>query len=817
MNIKHFFAAFFIFFATLGSSIGQAGSSELSKNKNSYLLHSPSQALKLEFYSPVILRVRCVWDKEFENEYSYMLKQQEWEPIPVKVEESDGHFVFETERMTVMVDKETFQLSIYDEYGDLLSGEKNEMVSGGAYQDGSAVGATKFLAPDEHFFGFGERMDFLDRRGKRLDLNVGRGLGRPHIIGAYNVLEANYSPVPFFMSTKGYGIFFHNSYATHWDMGASKSQALRFEAEGGELDYFFMYGPDFSKILYHYTDLTGRSPLLPRFAHGLHVGTYSGGTWGHEEMTSTHYVVALAQKYREKGIPFDVLHLDSTWRMFGKNGGSGATSFEWRETFKDPESMFKSLYALDVNMVGLHVRPRFDNGNYLNLLDQAREEGYVYPEDHNQGEFVNVFDQESVDWWWKNGVMRIAEIGAMFLKTDEGSAFGRKANESNKTGPTSEQAVRLHNVFPVAYAKAPYEKFKEYNGMRGMNHTREGYAGIQRYPFIWAGDWPSEWQYFGPVIKAGINIGLSGVGYWSHNMGGFEHQADPELFIRWVQFGMFSPVAHVFGMDHPGYKEPWNYGEKAEEIFTKYDKLRYRLIPYIYSTAFQQYQTGKPIMRALVLEHQNDYNTYEIDDQYYFGDQMIVCPVLTKEAQTRTVYLPEGTWYDYWDGKPYEGKQYYNIVTPLDKLPVFVKAGAIIPMQEAVAFDNKEPFGDITLEVFPGKDAVFSLFEDDGISEKYMEGAYAQTTIETHQEAEALAIKIGTSEGEFDPGVRNYILKLHLDSIPQTVLASGKDLDMISIDSLLSGQKGWHYDEAGKVLWAVSEKVPEDVLTFQIK
>ncbi|GGF22678.1 glycoside hydrolase family 31 protein [Echinicola rosea] len=817
MNSKHFFAAFIIFLAQIGCLTAQSTTGELSKDQNTYRVSAGNKSLQLQFHSPDVFRVKTFWGEQPEEHYSYMLKQQAFDLLPVKTAKEDRAFVFETGRLTVKVDQYSLNLMVYDSQGNLLSGEDVADADGGAYQDGGTVGAVKTLQPDEHFFGFGERMDFVDRRGKEVDLNVGRGLGRPHIIGAYNVLEANYAPVPFFMSTKGYGIFFHNSYATHWDLGSKSNEHLSFEAEGGELDYFFMYGPDFSKLLYHYTGLTGRSPLLPRFAHGLQVGTYSGGTWGHEEMTSTHYVVELARKYREKGIPFDVLHLDSTWRMFGENGGSGATTFEWRETFKDPASMFDSLYAMDINMVGLHLRPRFDNGKKLDLLNQARAKGYVYPEENNPGEFVNFFDEEAVDWWWENGVMRIAEIGAMFLKTDEGSAFGRKANESDKTGPRTEEARRLHNAFPVAYAKAPYEKFKEYNGMRGMNHTREGYAGIQRYPFIWAGDWPSEWQYYGPVIKAGINIGLSGVGYWSHNMGGFEHDADPELFARWVQFGMFSPVAHVFGMDHPGYKEPWNYGDKAEEIFTQYDKLRYRLIPYIYTTAFQQYQTGKPIMRALVLEHQNDYNTYTVDDQYYFGEQMIVCPVLTKEAQTRTVYLPEGTWYDYWDGTKYKGKQYYNIVTPLEELPIFVKEGAIIPMQDEVAYDNKEAYGTITLDIFPGASSRYRLFEDDGVSEKYMDGHYAETLFQATSDEDGLEVRVGKSEGDYHPGTRSYVLKIHTDVEPKAVNLNGNDLTQLGAAAVKEGNAGWAYDAEANVLWAGGEKAADEEIRFVVQ
>ena len=171
-------------------------------------------------------------------------------------------------------------------------------------------------------------MDFLDRRGKKVNLNVGRGEGLPHIVGAYNVLNANYSPVPFFMSTEGYGIFFHNAYASTWDMGHSNPDYYTFNAAGGELDYYFIYGPTFTTILDGYTSITGKSPLLPKFALGLQVGTYSGGTWGHEENTSTAYVVNLVKKFRALEIPLDVLHLDSTWRIFGENGGKGATTFE---------------------------------------------------------------------------------------------------------------------------------------------------------------------------------------------------------------------------------------------------------------------------------------------------------------------------------------------------------------------------------------------------------------------------------------------------------------------------------------------------------
>lgn len=783
-NCKSFLFLILLFFVQ--SAIAQKGvgnyQSGFKKEGNIFHFSCSNAQVRLEFCTAAMLRVRTSWDGDFEINEPWMVVKYNWEPITIKSKEEVKQFVLETDALKVLINKVPFTIDIYSNDGQLLSSESS-IANGGGIANQETVRSNKKLFPDEHFFGFGERMDFIDQRSKKLNLNVGRGIGRPHIIGAYNVLEANYCPVPFFMSTRGYGIFLHNSFSTEWDMGASDPEKYSFGAAHGELDYYFIYGPKFPAIINQYTDLTGKAPLMPLFALGLHVGTYSGGTWGHEEKTSTDYVVKLARKFREMGIPLDVLHLDSTWRIFGKNGGKGATTFEWRETFDNPKAMFDSLYALNLNLVGVHLRPRFDNGNRLNLLDQARKLGHVYPEEGNPGEFVNFFDDKAVDWWWDNGVMQVAKLGAKFLKTDEGSAFGRKANESNKTGPTGLDAQKLHNVFPIAYAKAPYEKFQAYNGIRGMNHTREGYAGIQRYPFIFAGDWPSEWQYFAPVVKAGINIGLSGVGNWAHCMGGFEHDADPELYIRWCQFGLMSSVAHLFGMDHPGYKEPWNYGEEALPIFKKYTQLRYRLIPYLYSHSYEMYQTGMPMMRALVFDYQDDENVYSIGDQYLLGSQMMVCPVTTKDAKTRVVYLPEGIWYDFHTGKKYEGEQYVQVLTPLEDIPMLVKGGAIIPMQDVVNYIGEKPMDHLSLEIYPYEASTFILYDDDGKSLEYQKGKFALTAIKCDQKDGKVLVQIDAPKGDYKVTERSYSLNIHSEHAPKSVSVNGKKLST-----------GWSFD-----------------------
>lgn len=733
---------------------------------------------QIEVCTPSMIRVRQATANGFEADEPLMIIRYKWDEIPFTFDEKNNVYELKTSALTAKISTEPVRIAFYTPEGDLINQDESS-----AYNSEAPV-CTKQLQPGEHFFGFGERMDFIDQLGKKLTLDVGRGTASDHEQGAYNILEANYSPVPFFMSTRGYGIFLHNANPSTWDMGCSFLKNYSFGASGGELDYYFIYGPSFKDILRNYTLLTGTSPLLPRSAMGLHVGTYSGGTWGHEDITSQYYVVALAKKFRDLGIPVDILHLDSTWRIFGKINGKGGTSFEWRQPgFPDPKAMFDSLYALNYQMVGLHIRPRIDNGDIHNYLDQAKALGLTYPENGKPGDFPNFFDQKAVDWWWANCLKPLADMGCKFVKTDEGSAFGRVGNELvDKTGPQGKEIARLHNLFPIAYAKAPFLKFQENNQMRGLEHTREGFAGIQRYPFIFAGDWPSLWQYFKPVIRAGLNIGLSGVPAWAHCMGGFEQVADPELYVRWVQFGMFSPIAHLFGMEHPNYKEPWSYGAEAQEIFTKYDKLRYRLIPYLYSAYYQSYLTGTPVIQALVFNYPQDVNTYSIDDQYFFGDQMMVCPVTVKGAKSRTVYLPEGQWVDYWTGEKFDGKKNILTLTPLTKLPIYIKAGAIIPMQPDMQYFGEKPVDPVTLDIYPSGNSSGKLYEDDGKSLNYQKGEFAQTEIKCSETSQAVIVDIFPSEGRFNVADRNYTLRIHLEQKPVSVTSGETVLNNWNFD-----------------------------------
>ena len=774
-----------------GTSSLWAGSFVLKhKKKNECVWTNGERSVRLQLCSPDMVRFTKSRSLSFEENEPWMVVNYQWERVSYSLTENESDYRIKTDSLEVCLSKSDASVRIHYNRGHSVWQELSSM-----HYDGNSVYNNCRLLPDEHFFGFGERMDFFDQRGKKIYLNVERGNGPKPAVGNKDVLRANYCPVPFFMSSAGYGIFFHTAYPTTWDMGESTPDTYSFSAENGELDYYFLYG-DFYHLIDCYTSLTGKSPLMPKKAYGLHLGTYSGGTWKHEDQTSDRYPVQLAEKMRSLGIPFDLMWLDSTWRKF-KSGGNGASTFEWRETFDDPRKMFQKLEDMHV-MGGLHVRSIVDNGDSLHLLDEAREAGVLYPGAKKEG-LINFFDCKASDWWLENAVSKLADIGCRFLKTDVGSAL---TVSSDVQGEEAVKAKSDHNLFPLAYAAAPYDYYMKKSGLRGFNHTREGYAGIQRYPFIWAGDWGSEWQWFAPMIVGGLNIGLSGVGYWSHCMGGFEQYSprDTELYMRWVQFGMFSPVSILVGMDHPHYHEPWTYGDEALRNFIKYDSLRYALLPYIYSTGYEMYQTGRPMMRPLLLDSPKDYNVYSVTDQYLFGDHIMVCPVTVKGALSRFIYFPEGIWFRFGSNEGFMGKQYKSFLTPVDELPLFVKGGAIIPMQKVVQYIGEQSIGELILQVYPGGNSSFDWYDDDGETMDYQRGVYSLVRFSSEWGASEWKFTITPQCKAYRNKVNSYLIQMYRNTVPVEVSYNGVRLVRADVITEKSGGEGWEYDPATQLM-----------------
>jgi alpha-glucosidase (family GH31 glycosyl hydrolase) len=773
-----------------------------ARSGNNILISASDETLGLEFCSSTMFRIRRSPDKSFHENETWMVRKYHFPSVEMKTDDQPDAFYIETSGLNIRADKNSLLIEVKDKTGKVLY---SELPAQRFFAD--SVKNTVALGADEHFFGFGERMDFLDQRGKQIYLNVELGRGVKPAVGGKDILRANYCPIPLAISTRGYGIFFHTAFPTYWDMGWSSNENYTVSAltknagaETSELDYYFIYGPDMYRIIDDYTQLTGKSPMLPRYAMGLHVGTYSGGTWKFESETNDRYPVELARRLRAAGIPFDLIWLDSTWRFFNTTFGNGGCTFEWRETFSDPEKMVKDLYAEHVKAVGLHIRSILDNGPKYRILDRAKEAGNILvPHARSEG-LVNFFDSAAVNWWWKNGAEKVTDLGVSFFKTDVGSAFAVQPGIEELFG---HKPAELHNLFPLAYAEAPYRKFQETTGLRGLTHTREGYAGIQRYPYIWAGDWGSEWQWFEPLVTAGMNMGLSGVGNWTHCMGGFEQYSpyDTELYIRWCQFGMFSPIAMVFGMDHPRYHEPWTYGEAALDNFRKYARLRYTLLPYIYTAEHDLYTSARPIMTPLVMDYPQDENTYRLTRQYLFGRDMMICPVTTKGALSQTVYFPGGEWIDYETGERISGRQYKSFLTSLEVLPIYIRAGAIIPMQAPMQWVGQYPENLLTLDVYPAETSFRELYEDDGETMNYEKGIFALTRFKSELTSGAWTFTADKPKGPFIPPAHTYLIKVLLDKKPATVSENGKMLT--ELDSLTEVQEtiGWFYEDASHRLW----------------
>lgn len=772
-----------------------------TRSGNQVLYSTPDGHLRIQVCGERMVRITKSATAEFVKDEPWMVIHYDFGPVDFRAD-AQG---LETAVLRLSVEPGTWRVSVGDKSGRVLYQETASNV-------GDSPANECVLQPDEHFFGFGERMDALDQRGRRIHLNVELGSGPKPAVGGKDILRANYCPVPFFISTRGYAVFFHTAAKTDWDMGWTRSDRYSYSATGGPLDYYVFLGDNPEQLLQQYQSLTGVSPMMPRAAFGLHLGSYSGGTWHHETEASQEYNVALAKRMRDEQIPFDLLWLDSTWRFFNTNFGNGGCTFEFQQQFTDPQAMVDGIYAQNVQMFGLHIRSILDNGKNNTLLDDAVRAGVTIPGARSYG-IINFFDPKAVDWWWDNAAMRLARLGVRFFKTDVGSAL--RFNEGFvPQGDFS--ADELHNLFPIAYAKAPFERFAAYTGTRGFDHTREGYAGIQRYPFIWAGDWGTEWQWFEPVIRGGLNIGLSGVGYWSHCMGGFEQYSDydTDLWIRWCQFGMFSPVALLFGMDHPRYHEPWTYGSVAQRIFTQYDNLRYELLPYNYSNAWRMYNTSRPLMAPLLYDWFDDERTYAISDQYLFGESMMICPVTDKGALSRPVYFPAGRWVDFWTGERIEGRQYKSFLTPIDIMPIFIKEGAIIPRQPAMQWVGEKPADVITLSVFPSERSTFDLYEDDGVSDAYKQGDYAITHIESTLQDGAWQLVIGRPEGAFTPERHRYDVELWWDAKPAAVRVDGRSLPETPAES---DGEGWCYDETLRRVRIRSSATNQNRVIFHVQ
>ncbi len=532
---------------------------------------------------------------------------------------------------------------------------------------------------NECFVGTGERFSKMDLAGKTITLENTDGLG----VNSHRT----YKNIPFYMSNRPYGLFVHTSSKTHLSLADISTRSAQGLIEDSELDLFIIGGGNLKNILRNYCGITGFSPQLPLWSYGIWMSRMS--------YFSADEITTIGQRLRREDFPCDVLHIDTGW--FEKDWVC-----EWKfsaERFPNPSQFIKDLKDQGYR-VTLWQTP--DISSKSDRAPLAQEEGYV-PQLNDTGESGSDFSMQEligqIDFsnpeackWYRNELLKpLLKMGTAAIKTDFGENIIMEADYH------SIPAEKLRNLYALLYQKNAFEVTQEvYGEGQSLVWARAGWAGCQRYPLHWGGDAESSWEGMAGSLKGGLHLGLSGFTYWSHDVPGFHGTPDfmnswpsDELYVRWTQFGVFSSHFRYHGTSP---REPYEYPNVADTVRSWW-KLRYAMIPYIVEQAEIASQAGMPLLRALVMEDENDPTCWHIDDQYMFGEAFMVAPVMN-DLGCRDVYLPAGEWIDFWTGKPMTGQTWIrDLQSPLHRMPLFVKRGAEIPLsnQPVACTDEMEP------------------------------------------------------------------------------------------------------------------------------
>jgi alpha-D-xyloside xylohydrolase len=731
--------------------------------------------LRIDVVQPDVVRLRLNPQGEGTSE---ILVEHPLPTAPFTLTEHGGFLEVKTERLRLTFQRYPWQMEVYaaeapegtppfysQRIDDRAYGEAYEVypMGFGPGLDGQrSTRESVAVQPGEAFYGFGEKFAPFDRwKQEIVSWAVDVGNVSSH---------RSYKNVPFFMSTAGYGVFVHSSSPIVYKMGTESSISYSFNVLDESLDYFLIYGPTFKEILYRYTELTGRAPVPPKWSFGFWISRC-----GYKCREDVERVV---RGMRERGFPCDVISLDPWWM-----GDGPWTTFEWdRESFPDPEGMQARLREQGVRTC-LWISPYVTAGS--RAFEEGVEKGYFVQ--RPEGGFSPVLEAftgnelAAVDFtnpeaqaWFQSQLQRLIDMGAAVFKTD----FGEQAPvdalyHDGRTG------VEMHNLYPLLYNGAAFE-LTERNFGRGLTWGRSGYAGSQRYPVQWGGDSYSSLDQLSCQLRALLGYGMSGVPFCSHDVGGFDYSPaafdtndlesfpkDAEVYVRWLQFGTFSSHLRAHGKQP---REPWTYGEEVEAIAHRYLNLRYRLLPYLYTEAVNASKTALPMVRPLVLEYQDDPTTERVDLEYLFGDAFLVAPVVTP-AKRRQVYLPHGSWFDYWTKERVPGGRWLEVEAPLETLPLWVKAGAILPMGPEMAYVDERPLDPLTLE----------LYLDESVPESELlihDEARPAIAARYRREGQALTVEVDATAGA---------VEIVLYGVKATAARQGEEA--LALESVLGGQR----------------------------
>lgn len=741
-----------------------------------------------------LIRIR-ISDEDLEEDFSYAIVKplEEFEEPELDVEGSDDKLSISTSRIRLEIDKSPVRLRFHGDNGEPFLQD----VEGYSFsRDEDRIRTFKKIRSDEHFYGFGEKTGPLDKRGESMEMWA---RDRFYRWGA----DPLYVSIPFFIGVskgRAYGIFFDNTYRTYFDMGKSSDDWYSFGADGGELDYYVFYGPEISDILDRYTQLTGRMEMPPKWALGYQQSRHS--------YKSEEEVLEIAQEFREREIPCDAIYLD-----IDHMDGYRVFTFD-KERFPDPEGLVKEMRDRGFHLVPI-VDPGIKREEEFDLYRECVENEY-YCKNSMGSQAVAWswpglsifpdFTRQDVREWWGDIQKFYLDKGIEGIWNDmnEPSLLPHPftffplrrivtRNFHMDDGGRNSNIERVRNVYALNENEGTKLGFEKHlPEKRPFILSRSGYAGIQRYAAIWTGDNWSRFDQVGLSARMLMNLGLSGVAFVGADIGGFGGIAklffkNRDLYARWIQTGVFYPFCRTHTVKFTRDQEPWSFGPEVEVISKRYIELRYQLLPYLYTLFWEASNFGHPIFRPMFFNYQEDESCYDerFEDQFMLGEDLLVVPISESDPEYTEFYLPkEAYWTNFWSENRLEGGKVHRVEATLTDIPIFVKAGTVLPMQPAVQ-STKESVDTLIVHAYPGEGS-FRLYEDDGKTKDYMEDKFSTIDFDLHQTESEVGLKIDREErGGFKLPYKKYNFEFH----------TGQDVETVIVDD---EEVNWVYDELSR-------------------
>lgn len=741
---------------------------------NTFYFHASNCSLEISILTNDILKFRYANDGYFEDDFSYAVDPAfKPEPVNPDFKERGTYYAIHTDKVKCYIHKENLKTTILNLNGEILfKDEKGYHWQEEPNFGGNVVISTKLLRSGENFYGLGDKTGKLNLSGTR------KQLWGTDCYGYGNETDPVYKNIPFYIGqtqSSSYGVFMDNTFRSFFDFGQERKNVVSFWAQGGEMRYYFINGPKPLDVTKRFTKLTGTASMPPKWALGYHQSKWS--------YYPESVVRDLGKAFRDRKIPCDVIHLDIDYM-------DGYRCFTWDdERFPDPDKMIRDLEEEGFKTVviidpGIKIDKDYsvyqegiENNYFCTRADGPLLKGSVWPGACHFPDFTNPKVRE----WWATLFEGLVENGVGGVWNDmnepavfETGSFPLDVRHDYDGHPGSHR--KGHNVYGSLMVQSTYNGLKKFQrNKRPFAITRSAYAGIQRFASVWTGDNVATWEHLKIANVQCQRLSASGISFCGSDVGGFIGTPTAELYIRWVQMAVFHPFFRTHSSGDHGDKEPWIFDEETTDIVRKFIELRYELLPYIYTTFWKYSYNAVPMIKSLSLVAPEDPQTTYREEEFQFGDHLLVVPVTEEKAETRKLYLPKGYWYNYWTDEKLQGGQEVTVDTPLDQIPFFVKAGAIIPKQPAMQYVDEFDFESLTLEIYYSEEeTLIEIYEDAGDGMEHKKGDFLVREFNMSKTSSAMLLE-QTISGKYESKYQSFNLVFHHFPTAKLIVVDGED------------------------------------------